>query len=61
MQTCRKIYFTNPVVTNKVRLDQLTGARDMAFKVEFLGLDMTTRNMIDSQQPAQILKTGIRD
>jgi hypothetical protein len=46
------------VVTNKVRLDQLTGARDIAFKVEFLGIDMTTRNLFDSMQPTQYLQTS---
>jgi hypothetical protein len=54
----RTIYFTRPILTNKVRLDQLEGARDIAFKIEFLGLDMTTKNLSDSPQQSRAVSKG---
>jgi hypothetical protein len=54
----RTFYFTNPVVTNKVQLDQLYGADAIAFKIEFLGLDMATRNLFDYPLPDKYMKTG---
>ena len=37
-------YFTSPYPTTKVRLDELDGDPEIAFKVEFLGLDRAKRN-----------------
>jgi hypothetical protein len=41
-----------------VQLDQLYGADAIAFKIEFLGLDMATRNLIDYPLPDKYMKTG---
>jgi hypothetical protein len=57
-EKCRTIYFTNPVVTNKVRLDLPSGARDIAFKIELLGLDIATRNQFDNPFQEKFMKTG---
>ena len=56
----RTIYFTKPILTNKVRLDQLEGARDIAFRIELLGLDMTTRNLFDNPQQGRYFNKGRR-
>jgi hypothetical protein len=40
-------------------MDQLSGALGIAFKVEFLGLDMTTRNLFDNPFQEKYMKTGI--
>ena len=42
----RTFYFTTPYPTTKVRIDQLEGPEELAFRVEFLGLDQAKRNII---------------
>ena len=42
----RKFYFTVPYATTKVRIDQLEGPSELAFRVEFLGLDQNKRNAL---------------
>jgi hypothetical protein len=39
-------------------MDQLDGADAIAFKVEFLGLDMTTRNLFNNPQQGTYISTG---
>jgi hypothetical protein len=39
-------------------MDQLDGADTIAFKVEFLGLDMTTRNLFSNPQQGTYISTG---
>ena len=40
----RIFYFTTPYPTTKLRIDQLEGPEELAFRVEFLGMDRTKRN-----------------
>ena len=39
-------YFTAPFTTTKVRLDEFDGASEIAFKVEFIGLDRDKKNSL---------------
>ena len=42
-QITRTFYCASPLVTTRVRLDQLEGAVNMLLKVEFVGIDTTTK------------------
>ena len=44
-QCSRKFYFTDPITTTKIRMDNLKGATVTVFKVEFFGLDRSKRNL----------------
>ena len=43
-QITRTFYFASPLVTTKVRLDQMEGALNMLLKVEFVGIDTSTKH-----------------
>ena len=40
----RTFYFPQPLVTTKVRLDEMKGTDVVAIRIEFLGLDRTTKH-----------------
>ena len=53
----RKFLFSKPVVLYKVKLDEIFGDDTIAIKVEFLGLDRTTKISIqDPFNGGQIFK-----
>ena len=51
-------YFTEPYATTKVRLDELDGAPEIAFSVEFLGLDRNKRNLISDPMTGGYMTTS---
>ena len=54
----RTFYFTTPYPTTKVRLDELEGAGEIAFRVEFIGLDRTQRNAIINPMNGGYIKSS---
>ena len=51
-------YFTEPYATNKVRLDEFDGAPEIAFSVEFLGLDRNKRNLLTNPMAGGYMTTS---
>ena len=56
----RKIFFQNPIVVYKIKLDEIIGESTLVMNVEFLGIDRNTKQ--SQQHPfngGKILKRGI--
>ena len=51
-------YFTEPYATTKVRLDEFDGAPEIAFSVEFLGLDRKKRNLVSDPMSGGYMTTS---
>ena len=51
-------YFTEPYATTKVRLDEFDGAPEIAFSVEFLGLDRAKRNLVSDPMTGGYMTTS---
>ena len=51
-------YFTEPYATTKVRLDEFDGAPEIAFSVEFLGLDRKKRNLLTNPMAGGYMTTS---
>ena len=51
-------YFTQPYATTKVRLDEFDGAPEIAFSVEFLGLDRKKRNLLTNPMSGGYMTTS---
>ena len=51
-------YFTEPYATTKVRLDEFDGAPEIAFSVEFLGLDRNKRNLVSNPMTGGYMTTS---
>ena len=51
-------YFTQPFPTTKVRLDEFDGAPEIAFAVEFLGLDRNKRNLMSNPMTGGYITTS---
>ena len=44
----RTFYFPRPMVTTKVKLDNIKGAETIAIKIEFLGIDTETKHKVQA-------------
>ena len=39
----RTLYFAQPLVTTKIKMDKMNGASGFVLQVEFIGMDQTTK------------------